>query len=92
MTSLGKEKIDAQNRKLSNKAKTAFSALGLLQEVVTKRSDHSTIFNIITYMRNNNCRRVSYIVLLMLCEAVCVLTVTERGTALNCRVFVYRHA
>jgi len=43
---IGKDKIDAQNQKLSNMAKREFTNLGLLQEAVVARKIHSTIFNI----------------------------------------------
>ncbi|MFK7812135.1 MAG: aminotransferase class V-fold PLP-dependent enzyme [Maribacter sp.] len=43
---IGKAKIDAHNRKLSEKAKSEFTALGLLQDAVVVRKEHSTIFNI----------------------------------------------
>jgi len=43
---LGKSAIDAQNKKLAQKAKKEFTALGLLPDMVVNRKDHSTIFNI----------------------------------------------
>lgn len=43
---IGKDKIEAQNHKLSQLAKAEFTKLGLLENVVTNRADHSTIFNI----------------------------------------------
>ena len=43
---IGKDKIEAQNQKLSEKAKSEFTKLGLLQDAVVARKDHSTIFNI----------------------------------------------
>jgi len=43
---IGKDKIEAQNQKLSTKAKRELTELGLLQEAVVARKDHSTIFNI----------------------------------------------
>jgi len=46
MTKLGKENIDAQNKKLAQKAKTEFSDLGLLEDVVVHRKAQSNIFNI----------------------------------------------
>lgn len=46
MERVGKDVIDAQNRKLSLKAKREFTELGLLEEAVVKRQRHSTIFNI----------------------------------------------
>lgn len=46
MTKIGKENIAAHNKILSQKAKSAFSNLGLLQNEVAQRSEHSTIFNI----------------------------------------------
>ncbi|QCW98934.1 aminotransferase class V-fold PLP-dependent enzyme [Aggregatimonas sangjinii] len=46
MDKVGKDVIDTQNRKLSLKAKKEFTELGILQEAVVKRKEHSTIFNI----------------------------------------------
>ena len=43
---IGKDEIDAQNKKLSLKAKKAFTQLGLLEDAVVNRENHSTIFNI----------------------------------------------
>lgn len=43
---IGKDKIEAQNQKLSQLAKAEFSRLGLLENYVTLRKEHSTIFNI----------------------------------------------
>ncbi|WP_419212506.1 aminotransferase class V-fold PLP-dependent enzyme [Maribacter sp. X9] len=43
---IGMDKITAHNRKLSEKAKSEFHALGLLDEKVGRRIQHSTIFNI----------------------------------------------
>lgn len=43
---IGLEHIQAHLQKLSNTAKTAFSELGLLEQSVLKRKQHSTIFNI----------------------------------------------
>ena len=43
---VGKNNIEAQNKKLSLKARREFFDLGLLQEAVVKRKEHSTIFNI----------------------------------------------
>jgi len=43
---IGKEKIEAQNQKLSQIAKEEFAKLGLLENMVTRRKEHSTIFNI----------------------------------------------
>jgi len=42
---LSKEKIDRINE-LSKKAKEGFSAMGLLEDAVLLRKDHSTIYNI----------------------------------------------
>ncbi len=39
-------KIGAHNRQIAEKAKTYFTALGLLEDTVQKRKSHSTIFNI----------------------------------------------
>lgn len=46
LESIGKDKIEAQNQKLSTIAKREFTDLGLLQKAVVARKDHSTIFNI----------------------------------------------
>ena len=46
MEGIGKDKIEAQNLKLSQKAKREFTALGLLQDTVVARNEHSSIFNI----------------------------------------------
>lgn len=43
---IGKDKIETQNEKLSQKAKREFTELGLLQDAVVFRKHHSTIFNI----------------------------------------------
>ena len=43
---IGLENVQAQLQKLSNRAMTAFSDLGLLQPFVSQRKQHSTIFNI----------------------------------------------
>lgn len=43
---IGLEHIQAHLQKLSNTAKTAFSELGLLEQSVLERKQHSTIFNI----------------------------------------------
>jgi len=43
---IGLEDIQAHLQKLSNKAKKAFSELGLLEQSVMERKQHSTIFNI----------------------------------------------
>ena len=43
---IGKGNIEAQNQKLSKKAKLEFTNLGLLQDEVVARKTHSTIFNI----------------------------------------------
>jgi len=43
---IGKDKIAAQNQLLAKKAKTEFTKLGLLEEMVVSRKNHSTIFNI----------------------------------------------
>ena len=45
-TKIGMDKITGQNRKLSEKAKSEFQALGLLDEKFIERKSHSTIFNI----------------------------------------------
>ncbi len=46
LSAIGKDKIEQQNKRLSDKAKKEFSALGLLQASVVNRKEHSTIFNI----------------------------------------------
>lgn len=46
MTNMGKGVIAQQLKKLSVKAKTEFSSMGLLEEDVVQREEHSTIFNI----------------------------------------------
>ncbi len=46
LAGIGKDKIEAQNQKLSEKFKIEFSELGLLQDAVVARKNHSTIFNI----------------------------------------------
>ncbi len=46
LTKIGKDKIEKQNKNLSEKAKLAFEELGLLSEAVVRRKMHSTIFNI----------------------------------------------
>lgn len=46
LANIGMEHITAQLEKLSAKAKTGFSSLGLLEERVVNRNQHSTIFNI----------------------------------------------
>jgi selenocysteine lyase/cysteine desulfurase len=43
---IGQEDIQAHLQKLSNKAKTALSELGLLDQNILDREQHSTIFNI----------------------------------------------
>ncbi len=43
---LGKENIERKLKKLAGKAKNELGDLGLLEEVVMKSKDHSTIFNI----------------------------------------------
>ncbi|MEH6748354.1 MAG: aminotransferase class V-fold PLP-dependent enzyme [Maribacter arcticus] len=45
-TKIGIDKITEQNQKLSEKAKSEFQALGLLDEKFKERESHSTIFNI----------------------------------------------
>ncbi len=45
-TKIGLDKITEHNRKLSEKAKSEFQALGLLDEKFRQRELHSTIFNI----------------------------------------------
>ncbi|MGB6150708.1 MAG: aminotransferase class V-fold PLP-dependent enzyme [Pricia sp.] len=46
LLSLGKSNIEHQLKKLSGKAKKEFTELGLLEDAVTSRNSHSTIFNI----------------------------------------------
>nr|WP_299385089.1 aminotransferase class V-fold PLP-dependent enzyme [Allomuricauda sp.] len=46
LESIGRDSIGNQLQLLSQKAKREFTALGLLEETVVKRNDHSTIFNI----------------------------------------------
>lgn len=46
LNSIGMDHIGTQLQKLSNKAKEGFASLGLLENAVSKRSLHSTIFNI----------------------------------------------
>lgn len=46
LNNVGLDKIKQQNGALSNKAKSSFMDLGLLEEVVANRNHHSTIFNI----------------------------------------------
>ncbi|WP_273567922.1 aminotransferase class V-fold PLP-dependent enzyme [Maribacter halichondriae] len=46
LNGIGIDNIAAQNKRLSNKAKETFTNLGLLNEDITERKDHSTIFNI----------------------------------------------
>ena len=43
---IGQENVQAQLQKLSKKAMTSFSELGLLQPFVSQRNQHSTIFSI----------------------------------------------
>lgn len=43
---IGLEKIEEQNKTLSQKAKISFENLDLLDQVVASRANHSTIFNI----------------------------------------------
>ena len=43
---IGKDRIDAHNQKLSQLAKVEFTKLGLLENMVALRKEHSTIFNI----------------------------------------------
>ncbi len=47
LSEIGIEAIGAHNKNLVEKAKSAFSELGLLQPEVVHRKDHSTIFNIL---------------------------------------------
>ena len=46
MQTVGLNNIDAQNKRLSQKAKSEFAELGLLSDAVVTRKTHSTIFNI----------------------------------------------
>lgn len=46
LQSLGKSTVGNQLKKLSSKAKREFTELGLLEDAVTARKSHSTIFNI----------------------------------------------
>lgn len=46
LDSLGKKNVDAHLKKLSQKAKEEFTQLGLLEDSVIRRDEHSTIFNI----------------------------------------------
>lgn len=46
MTAIGKQEITQQLKVLSDKGKKEFSALGLLEDAVVSRKEHSTIFNI----------------------------------------------
>lgn len=46
LSEIGKNEIEAQNKALSQKAKETFTALGLLEDAVIRRKQHSTIFNI----------------------------------------------
>ncbi len=46
MMGIGMDRIEQQNKRLAEKARKEFSALGLLEEVVVARKTHSTIFNI----------------------------------------------
>jgi len=46
LTKMGMQNIEMHNRKLMEKAKKVFLELGLLDNSVTRRKDHSTIFNI----------------------------------------------
>ena len=43
---IGKDAIDAHNRELSQKVKELFTEMGLLEEYIVEREEHSTIFNI----------------------------------------------
>ena len=43
---IGANKIEAHNQRISQLAKQKFTQLGLLEDRVTLRKDHSTIFNI----------------------------------------------
>ncbi len=46
LSGIGMENIERQNKALSEKAKQEFTQLGLLQNMVVTRKEHSTIFNI----------------------------------------------
>ena len=46
LQNIGLENIETQLKSLSDKAKTEFSKLGLLEEFAIQRKEHSTIFNI----------------------------------------------
>jgi len=46
LSRIGMDNIETKNNILSHKAKTAFTALGLLEESVVQRAAHSTIFNV----------------------------------------------
>jgi len=46
LSAIGIHNIAAQNERLSKKAKESFANLGLLNDDITQRKDHSTIFNI----------------------------------------------
>lgn len=46
LNEMGKDSIEQHLTELKTKAKAAFESLGLLQEMVTKRANHSTIFNL----------------------------------------------
>lgn len=46
LNKLGKNEIETHLTNLKRKAKVAFEKLGLLQDAVVRRKDHSTIFNI----------------------------------------------
>ncbi|MEM7086278.1 MAG: aminotransferase class V-fold PLP-dependent enzyme [Bacteroidota bacterium] len=46
LNELGKDRIEEHLNHLKTKAKAAFGAMGLLQDMVVKREDHSTIFNL----------------------------------------------
>ena len=46
LTAMGKDRIASRLKSLSIKAKKEFSAVGLLEDVVISRKEHSTIFNV----------------------------------------------
>lgn len=46
LTKIGMDNIDKHNKALAKRAKDGFSQLGLLEDAIAKRNDHSTIFNI----------------------------------------------
>lgn len=46
LSGIGKDNIEKKNKMLAEKAKREFTELGLLQDVVVARKEHSTIFNI----------------------------------------------